>query len=84
MIIDKNTTLEHLPQHKQGFYEDNDGNITVLFEKDDCYIVASFNPDGYANNASNFFRNKRSAWNLFFECIQIDLNYPNVSETLAQ
>jgi hypothetical protein len=69
MIFNKDTTLEHLPLTKQGFYEADNGEIHVLFFDYPKYFVASFSADGFCVNAASYME-KREAWKLFISLVE--------------
>jgi hypothetical protein len=72
MRLNKETTLEHLPLHKLGFYECEDGEIVVLFQCNLEYCVASFKY-GVCTNGQSFDYDKKRAWQFFVEVVQDDL-----------
>src|SRR5581483_10969963 len=76
MRMDANTTLEHLPQFKAGFYTTRWGGRIVLFTdpmQSNTMIVADFDCHGYCTNASSFI-DYAKAWRFFMEIVTLDLD----------
>ncbi|MGH7175391.1 MAG: hypothetical protein ACREGR_03480 [Minisyncoccia bacterium] len=74
--MNADTTLEHLPLYKLGFYVTRFDSVITLFKDPmDCnnWLVADFDVAGYCTNASSFHQLDK-AWWFFMEIVTLDLD----------